>query len=389
MSGATFVACDGDADGGEETDGPSARELADATDAAGRDCSFVRAQLRLEELDTIKRLEPSLPIVEGESPLDAVRTALVDLFADPDTVLNEDAYDACLDALKACTSDPFGITSPCNQVFDGVRALGDGCNDGGECAGDAICNSGEDEECGVCEATVGVGESCVERECNNTLLCDDNNICAKPLAVGAACSIENDVCDNGLACRGDDRQAVDGVCVSTAIETFTVGSACTTFCGSGNVFDGLVCVESRCEEIKGVAVGGACDASDRLGAPVARYCIDSFFGDTVCTDGVCALLPVLDEDCLDGPRPCAPELICSDETSQCVGLPALGAPCVQECAEGLVCPFADGGNVCRAPARVGEDCSTVACADNSFCDGDDEAPKCVADADEDTDICEA
>jgi hypothetical protein len=53
---------------------------------------------------------------------------------------------------------------------------------------------------GVCAgARAGLGDSCVDADCNPELRCSAERICVIPLPVGASCS--DQICEIGSECR--------------------------------------------------------------------------------------------------------------------------------------------------------------------------------------------
>jgi hypothetical protein len=68
---------------------------------------------------------------------------------------------------------------------------------------------------------------------------------------------------------------------------------------------------------------------------------------------------------------CGKDLYCDTAVYQCKLLPTLGAQCQQSsyrCKEPFFCNTRISPYVCAEPASVGEDCTSVPCYPDGFCD---------------------
>lgn len=90
------------------------------------------------------------------------------------------------------------------------------------------------------------------------------------------------------------------------------------------------------------------------------------------TPGMCRAPGKLGDDCSS--LPCSADLYCSQTgtTAVCAALPGLGQPCTgsfQECAKPYYCSSAGTGvPTCVQPAALGQDCSMVTCDTGLYCD---------------------
>ena len=325
---------EGEGEEGEGEGDPSAAELADAFSTFLSECDDANP------FSALLRIEPAL--FANNFDTEEIRDHLDQLFANPEITVNEEAYAACLTDLESCASSAFDQDSVCNRVFEGTRAVDDGCADKNVCQPGLQCTSST-LECGTCVANPALGGSCqadngAELDCGDNV-CDqgvEDTCVARDLAPGVVCDFDPDRCAEGTHCNFANNDDVDPTCVAEAPAP-EVDDPCTDDCGG--TFSGLACVAERCVLVTPVQPdGGACDSAAAV--QVVLYCVNQIAGLNACIDadgdgdGVCTALPT-SGPCADGR--CASGNVCN-EADNCVALPGAGQPCIEgDCAEDLQC----------------------------------------------------
>ncbi|MCP4500341.1 MAG: hypothetical protein GY822_10315, partial [Deltaproteobacteria bacterium] len=177
----------------------------------------------------------------------ALEEELRSFFVNQNLEVDYDALVLCQADFEALTltCDINGEATSCNAVFTGLVANGEVCQDF-ECA-TGTCQVDE-TGCGTCAPFAEMGESCIELQCVDGLVCDGLDVCNPLAADGEYCGIigcsdelvcdytlsgplctvalnEGDACVEG-ACSGElicDYSQVNAICVLPLIE----GSSCT------------------------------------------------------------------------------------------------------------------------------------------------------------------
>lgn len=266
---------------------------------------------------------------------------------------------ACHDAMDVCS-----------QVLRGTVELNGGCAENADCAHGNFCD--RSSTCpGVCRAPVALGQPVPEDGQCAANAYPKNGRCVARLALDEAC----DLADAKTQCVDGATCGPGALCVPKRVAL--EGEDCGDFYGL-RCAEGLACTSDGCA--KKLPLGATCDG---FGAP----CQD----DLHCIDGACLPKGVLGDVC-DFFRPCgdgfacppfgetkycAPirlvgdacnttfdcdfGLACSD--GRCSRLPVVGESCDGQCADGLLCSYADGPiGRCVALAPAGS-----TCADGSMC----------------------
>lgn len=238
------------------------------------------------------------------------------------------AAQACLDAYKqaSCdatlqTADTFAV---CTTITTGTVAQGGSCGFNDECESNNCQHASCPDACctGTCQPAAplpGVGQPCT-LVCADGAYCGMDSLCHANLPEGAACNGARDVCAYGLYCAGDTA-STNGACRPLP----HTGEACEEGCA----MSGDVCI-STC-----APVGFA-------GASCTTYsCAPGF----ACTNALCAALPALGQPCLDE---CAGEAWCNAGT--CVARLANGA----SCSRGDLCSshYCGGGTCGDVPVCI-------------------------------------
>jgi hypothetical protein len=258
-------------------------------------------------------------------------------------VLDTSNLSACIGAISASCDFLAALPEACNTVVVGQLAAGEVCVNPLECAPGTFCDT--QMACpGTCTAKVGDGQPCgVAEACESGLTCTDD-VCATPLASGAACGGENANCAPGTTCIPDanDPTGETGSCTPfNDLFTASIGSACNplagTLCQPGGACALQADLQWTCENR--VNSGNACKIA------VPNHCPDD---ETCGASGQCEKLPALDTACLTGEGvvvQCAPGLTCISST--CQQQVSIGETCSDEdfCFSGAC----DSGQ-CVAPA---------------------------------------
>jgi hypothetical protein len=265
---------------------------------------------------------------------------------------NADKAVACLDAFKALAAQDAcaGLDAindappaPCDEVFVGTVAMGDGCADGGDCAVDGMECARDGEACfGACLPPES--SDCNGVVCGATQYCDSlndsgNPVCTDKVALGAECD-ESDACQGDAICDVDYNADPDpngqfiGTCV--APRSVAVGGEC---------HGPQVCVvNALCDEDQ-----GKCEAIDI--APKDDICV---FGQTQCAPGTtCGDL----------------EIMAGVLTGTCIAAKGDGGACIifTECQPDLQCeganPEQGTKGLCKPLRAVGAACDDdIQCA---------------------------
>ncbi|MFO0737954.1 MAG: hypothetical protein U0270_18825 [Labilithrix sp.] len=212
---------------------------------------------------------------------------LYDKFIGPQKALagsgmTEAALNACAEKFK--TADCSLVQNEIPECrFKGTVKTGEDCSLGVQCETGLCVYASQTATCGKCTATVPLGGTCENDECEPPSFCDSGgtnkcinapgengdcsnydcagglscvgNKCVKPIAKDGACTpptspFENP-CAQGLSC-------IDGKCGLTAV-TAKTGEACSP--------PKTACIEGACLDNKCVAAleeGAACDASSDI-----------------------------------------------------------------------------------------------------------------------------
>ena len=239
--------------------------------------------------------------------------------------LDTDAFDACLSAFD--NSSPCDLTidresieqfeTSCESMFVGQVATGETCYSDVECADRGLCDNGSclPGECcmGVCQAgeprppLAAIGEACEDfGDCVYDAYCQldfttGESTCAALRGEGEECD-DFFACESGLGCDLDFATFM-GTCVPMAAEGETCSPNVLFACNR----EDLICDEAdnTCKRLQGP--GGTCDG----------------FVDCVeyasCVEGTCVQLPGLGGDCTE--LSCLGSLDC--EGNVCVEEPDL------------------------------------------------------------------
>jgi hypothetical protein len=151
-------------------------------------------------------------------------------------------YKPCGDALAAMTCEEWfdGVTPPACDTT-GTLPEGAVCATGVQCSTD-LCNLGNDL-CGTCIKAPGPNQRCHQGNCAEGLVCNPNDTCVAPGALGAACD-PNTPCRGSLGCNG-------GRCARLA----AVGAACNGE-DSCDLYNGALCASTM--TCVAVAIGPNC-----------------------------------------------------------------------------------------------------------------------------------
>lgn len=196
--------------------------------------------------------------------------------------MTDTALDACAEKFKTADCALVQVEIP-ECFFKGTLKPGDACNVGIQCDSGTCIYGSQNDVCGKCVATVGVGASCETDECTPPSYCDIDGTkkcinapleggdctmsdcgggftcvggkCVKPVASGAACTTPKSPADNpcqkGYAC-------IDGKCGTVAI-TQKTGEACDP--PHTNCIDGQ-CLDKKC--VANLKEGASCDPSQEI-----------------------------------------------------------------------------------------------------------------------------
>jgi hypothetical protein len=227
-----------------------------------------------------------------ETLIDAVNSKVVKY--------SESQAQKCIDFIRDddCTFAGFYASDVCNAMFDGTLAAGEACIINEECAGSQLCTRTDsscdrDTACcpGTCAAVGAEGTACGNTGGAGTL-CDDGLYCKDTGAAtgtctalvateGAACDTFFDTCADPFYCNIQDFMTFTGKCAKPVAS----GAAC-------NVNDLLPCEDSR----------DYCDATSntctrRVG--VDQACSDTVFciGFATCTNAKCVTDPSAGQAC--------------------------------------------------------------------------------------------
>ena len=271
----------------------------------------------------------------------------------------------------ACTEDAQCANRQCDA--DSGKC---GLPDGSECRDDTECQSqfcSRRDFPGTCEPPRALGESCDGGGCGENVCSYDSNhnfqSCMLACTEQADCPAEHR-CD-GYACQPiqpdggpcrDGEDCLSGWCsdiTETCGQKPAIGDPCT---GYGECYP------------RGYCSNGVCTA--RSGPGEACASLDSCLEPYLCLDGKCELMSL---SC----QPAAPGEMCTwlrvcDETAYCDPLDGFtckrkvdsGASCQrsEECLGDLVCVYGPEGGTCAAPGSAGDDCTTLACGPDLYCD---------------------
>tara|TARA_R110002096_G_scaffold16898_3_gene57751 strand:+ start:15365 stop:16606 length:1242 start_codon:yes stop_codon:yes gene_type:complete len=269
------------------------------------------------------------------------------MVADGSLTIDRDALAAC--SAYATTTSCQEIASfdytgtPCEDVLVGTVPLAGDCDVSEQCVGQAFCDQGK-ADCGACTARLDDDVACnFDDQCNSGL-CNSQNVCAAPAALGGACATNSD-------CAG------------------------TLECDQGNV-----CISRLPAQGDPCFSQGDCAGPDG-GIPfdIGLYCEPS--GQK--SPGTCEVVPAIGEACLPQAILEIPFDIdqdvcnihayewCSEGTCTAPTISAVGGPCnlfavtgsgARRCDSGLICSNPGGGiegpiGVCQVPGDVGDTCS--------------------------------
>jgi hypothetical protein len=241
---------------------------------------------------------------------------------------------------------------------------------------------------------------------------DCSHAFAGTTAVGAECIYANE-CVDGAHCVGDAAAIGHGVCVPYQ----KVGDICNTASDCDPATTGIYCAKQdyKCH-VRG-KLGEACAYTTDSGSPTLPMLLEC---DTTTTPGIfcdpnsktCASPPGDGQPCLATPLPpgvasrcnpdptlqlvcdsstgtggtcrapgkvgancsalpCAADLYCDTTGYVCTALPGLGSPCIvsgERCAKPYFCNTNKSPAVCDQPAGLGQDCSIVTCDTGLYCD---------------------
>ncbi len=235
--------------------------------------------------------------------------------------------------------DVCGVGSACgrapeNRVCADPDAQGAPCEEG-TCAPGLACGI----DSAVCEALPGEGAACLDgARCGAGLTCRfDTTTCVTPPGQGEPClGIADRRCADGLGCR-----EADDTCEDAA--TATAGEPCLITGGDYLCADGLGC-DFAADGSFCIAPGGAGDpcTNDRV-CGAGTYCE---YSTLACTERRADGAP-----CEDG-NECAAGSSCAllPDGWTCAPIPGADAPCLDVCADGLVCK--GPGGACTEPLCV-------------------------------------
>jgi hypothetical protein len=247
-----------------------------------------------------------------------------------------DRVDACLSSLDAaaCELNQLSVAA-CSDIFEGTVAPG------GNCTWDEDCVSGycaiSDGVCpGTCAARIPSGGSCMGAGCDVGLTCTDGR-CAEPAGVGELCDG-----NSGRDCGGIDLTCVGsegdmpGTCRSwSQILDGNVGDACSIpddLCDDGLscVFVGAAGGMVRFECASPVAAGASCSQGFPDPCPDGQFCMMGAMPGM----GTCTALPGAGQAC--GSGGCQPGLRCAvpvgTSMGTCVTPVRLGQSCTADSA---------------------------------------------------------
>ncbi len=291
----------------------------------------------------------------------------VDIIAAPARTCAEGLTCSNFVCIEAVVAPPPAIGDPCIDTFD--------CGDELRCdLIDELANEG------TCQARRNIGEACeqdddcvlnLDANDNVTTACGPNNTCVTRKNDGESCDVAVDVCAQGCStCR----PSIPGAAAATCQDRGAEGAACRE---TEDCIHNLVCSASN-----------TCVIGSDVGGPCANFedCKDDSLD---CVQAVCVVRPNLgqacgganSQACIEGQcinaqcragvvgDPCAEDADCSAtgfcNGSTCIDGPTSGACSVDGfCADGFDC---GDDNVCRAIAKVGEDCIDVGCEFGLFC----------------------
>ncbi len=252
-----------------------------------------------------------------------------------------------LAAGTACTDSRQCRSFGCN---DGLC----GSPDGGFCEEDADCIGGDCAR-GVCGGPAD-GSCSDDADCGDGEVCLwSSDSCGAPQPDGSSCQRDEE-CVSGL-CNGDDQ------CASPA----AIGDPCRSF--SNDCGFAAYCADGVCAEL--ADPGEACEGIQSCKLPF------------LCQDGRCRLPDLTCEPASAGEQ-CALFRVCDDESwcdlvggivcrprfergEECT--PSL-VPGIQVCAVGSQCLAGDDGvSRCLAQGAEGEPCGEAGCVDGTYCEG--------------------
>lgn len=273
------------------------------------------------------------------------------------------ATSQCLkDFATDCGTDFF----VCGQaIFQGLRAIGETCDNDEDCDTDGFCQRDAGSCPGTCVAKAQAGDACKSvlfgSHCAPGLECAQGT-CTQGVALGQACG--------PAPCVGDSF-CFEGTCTNTA----EVVAACPvddpTCFMSGWSCETEGSYELHCAITYGVygGAGATCDPENNFDSAtpnLRRFCKFGFACD-VDTSTCTRLKPVGAACAPRDHRPfCADGSYCDAATATCTIEPQEGEACTGTCANDRVCTK----GVCRAPGAAGAPCDR-----NSEC----ESRECVDD----------
>ena len=325
--------------------------------------------------------------------------------------MGDEAND-CDDGLVICSAGacvyPDGTICSDNQecantcIFSnctGLSALGQGCDDTGDCAGAGpVCFNNEcllpngfgcssNNDCintcisGTCRDLSGANGDCdpsddldcdagqcISNECllPDLLPCTNNNQCINTCIFGF-CSPRApffSACD-----PGDHQDCLDSSlqCVGTGVCLYANDQSCSSNFDCVNV-----CVANNCTDVG--SLFSACDASENDDCsfplecsstsvclkPQSENCVTNDECIQVCVDGACSAPSLLDDPC-DEDADCQSPLLCNDVVCvQCL----VNQDCLQFSFDACIV------DTCANFSDVGEPCDETAdCASNLLCNG--------------------
>jgi hypothetical protein len=217
-----------------------------------------------------------------ERAVEQLRPACEQLVVAPGARFERAEVEKCNAALEKA---PCFTSLPVECRIGGSLKLGEGCAFGAQCATGLFCKQTEGAFCGKCAAAGREGDSCIDAQCDEGLVCVAGK-CGPPLAAGAACGSPYE-CARPLSC---DMGPGSGVCVPPRKE-------------------GEKCEPTQCE-VTLRCTGGVCKKRGAPKGPGAE-CDDPLDClDYACVHGVCGAPLLAGEPCGEESAPCAASLMC-------------------------------------------------------------------------------
>jgi len=256
--------------------------------------------------------------------------------------------DPCVDTFAACVPGLFcdGATGVCTAPQP----------DGAPCSDDVGCISGRCAVGGVgtvCTARAGAGSPCGgPADCLPALTCVGGT-CGTPVAVGAACTSDDD-CGGFHACS-----ATGSVCVNAGPPGSPCGSDDECYASARCDLTSSTCVPTQlCD----AAIGEPCQSDLPTACAAGGYC--TLVGmENECAPQIPAGMPCTGVD----PDECAGGGFCDTLSGTCAGVVAAGAPCAPGdlCAAGTAC---SSTGICAAGQADGAACAAPADCASFWCD---------------------